>query len=147
MKRLIKHTMALLLLTAAGAAGTAYAQSAQAIRVKIPFDFSVGDKTFPAGSYSIMQPAQHYLWLRDELGRVIASTFTSALESATASPDSKLIFRSVDGQKVLTQFWRHDTAEGEELPNSTNTKTRYETAKWHSNGPGERAGESQLNQP
>jgi hypothetical protein len=57
-----------LMLLIASAAGSANAQSAQSIKVNIPFAFSFADKTFPAGNYSLFEPLQHFLVLRDARG-------------------------------------------------------------------------------
>jgi hypothetical protein len=132
MKQAVRHTLTALLLTIVTAAGSAFAQSGTVIKVNIPFDFSFGDQTFPAGNYSLVQPAQHFLALRDDRARVIASSFTRAVESFTTAPSSKLMFRSVDGQKVLVQVWPHDNTAGEELPNSTNRNTSSYLAKHRS---------------
>ena len=51
MKRLIARTLTSLLLVVLWLGGAAYAQLTHAvIKVNIPFEFNVGNKTFPAGS-------------------------------------------------------------------------------------------------
>ena len=145
MKQLITRTLAALLLTIVWAAGTAHAQSGTVIKVNIPFEFNFGDKAFPAGEYSLVQPLtfyQHFLALRDARGQTIASLFTNGVESFEASATSKLTFRSVDGQKVLSEVWQQYHNSGEQL-NSTNTSTRSYVAKHRSSEAGQMAEGSQ----
>lgn len=142
MKQLIRHTLASLLLTIVGAAGTAYAQYASTLKVNIPFDFTFGDKIFSAGDYSLTQPLQHYLVLRDARGQSIAVTLTNGVESLAASATSKLMFRSVDGRKVLSEVWHQNDSSGEELP-STKTNTRSYITKHRSSDQGQTVEASQ----
>jgi len=128
MKRAIRHTLASLLLVVVWAAGTACAQSAALIKVNIPFDFRFGDRTFPAGNYSLVRPQQHFLVLRDARGQTIALAFTSGVESSTASATSKLMFRSVESQNVLSEIWPQYAGSGERL-HSINTSTRNYNSK------------------
>jgi hypothetical protein len=115
MQQLMKRVFtSLLLVVVFGAAGT-YAQSPAVMQFNIPFTFSVGDKTFPPGRYSIVQPMQHFLVLRDERGQTIASTLTQGIESLTVPAISKLRFKSVDGQNVLSEVWRQDDSLGQRL--------------------------------
>jgi hypothetical protein len=52
-----------LLLFVVYSAGSALAQSTAVIKVNIPFEFSLGDRTFQPGDYSLVQPMQHFLGL------------------------------------------------------------------------------------
>ena len=145
MKQLMKHTLAVLVLTIVGAAGTAHAQALTVIKVNIPFEFSFGDKTFPAGDYSLVRPLtfyQHFLMLRDARGQTIASSFTNAVESSADSATSKVRFRSVHGQKVLSEVWQQYHNSGEQV-NVTDTNTRSYVAKRRSSEAGQTAEASQ----
>jgi hypothetical protein len=115
MQQLMKHVFTSLLLLVVWGAGSAYAQSPAVMRFNIPFTFNVGDKTFPPGQYSIAQPMQQFLVLRNERGQTIASTLTQGIESWTVPEISKLRFRSVDGQNVLSEVWRQDDSLGHRL--------------------------------
>ncbi len=128
MKQLIRLILTSLSLIVMCAAGAAYAQSPTVIRVNIPFEFTLGDRTFPAGNYSLVQPLQHFLVLRDARGQSIASTFTSGLESSAVSPTSKLRFESIAGQNVLSEVWQQDVSSGQKLY-PTRTKTSSYLAK------------------
>jgi hypothetical protein len=116
MKQLIARTLTSLMLVVVWLAATAQAQSTPlVIKVNIPFEFNIGDQTFPAGAYSLVQPLQNFVALRDARGRTIASAFTSGLESSTAQVNSKLTFTSVAGQNVLSEIWRQDSHLGQKL--------------------------------
>jgi hypothetical protein len=131
MKQLIARILTSLLTIVLWAAGTAYAQTPAVIKVNIPFEFSLGNRTFPAGDYSLVQPLQHFLVLRDARGQTIASTFTTGIESSVAQATSKLRFYSVGGVNVLTEVWQQDNSAGLKLF-PTNTNSRSYVAKRHS---------------
>jgi hypothetical protein len=113
----IRHTVTALVLAVAWFAGTSHAQDTSVkIKAHIPFEFNVGDKTFPAGNYSITRPLQNFLALRDDRGRVIATAFTHAEQDSSGSAATKLRFLSSGGQRTLTQVWRADESPvGQEL--------------------------------
>jgi hypothetical protein len=134
MKQAIRYTLASLWLVVVWAAGAAHAQSVALIKVNIPFDYSFGDKIFPPGNYSLVRPQPHFLVLRDASGQTIALAFTSGVESSTASSTSKVMFRSVDGQNVLSEVWHQDASLGERLPSAN---TRASKAKYRTSGVGQ----------
>jgi hypothetical protein len=131
MKQLISLTS--LLLVVVWLAGTAFAQSAPlVIKVNIPFEFNVGDQSFPAGEYSLVQPTTHLLVLRDSRRQTIATTFTSGIESLTPPATSKLRFYSVGGQHVLVEVWQEQNASGLRLYGS-NPDTAVAKRRTHDN--------------
>jgi hypothetical protein len=121
MKQLIARTLTSLTLVVMLLAATAQAQSTPlVIKVNIPFEFNLGDQTLPAGSYSLVQPLQNFVALRDARGQTIASAFTNGLESSAKQVSSKLTFTSVGGQKVLSEIWRQDSHLGQKLLTTRN---------------------------
>ena len=130
MKQLIARTLTSLMLVVVWLAATAQAQSTPlVIKVKIPFEFSIGDRTFPPGYYSLVQPLQHLLALRDARGQTIASALTIGIESSAAPATGKLKFSSVAGQYVLSEVWQQDSHLGQKL---FATKSRSTFAKHRS---------------
>ncbi len=115
MKQLSNRILTSLLLVVVWAAGTAYAQAPAVIKVNIPFQFSVGDQSFPPGDYSLVQPMQHFVVLRDTRGRTIASTFTEGVEAQAASAVSKLRFYTAGGQNALLEVWQQDNSTGQRM--------------------------------
>lgn len=115
MKQLIRHTLTSLFISVLWLAGAALAQSETIVKVHVPFEFSVGGKTLPEGDYSVVQPLQHYLELRDSRGHVIASTFTHSVQAPNAEPSAKLKFYNVDGQYILSEVWQGQNSVGQQL--------------------------------
>jgi hypothetical protein len=82
-----------------------YAQSG--IRVKIPFTFGIGGRTFPAGEYSLGAVAQfpHTVLLRSQTGGAPSYLGTNSMQSRDVASSSKLVFNRYGGQYFLTQMW------------------------------------------
>lgn len=116
MKRLVASsvsTMSLAVLLFVGAHG----QTANhVIKVQIPFAFEVGNKTFPAGAYSLLQSAPYLISLRDSRGHTLANLVTATVERADTSGPAKLDFY-VDGERyLLARVWRDHDALGHQIP-------------------------------
>ena len=93
----IRRTFTKLLMAVMLFAGLAQAQfGAWVVNVDIPFEFSVGKKTFPAGNYSIIRTAPDRLALRDSQAGVVALMITHSVQQATPRAQTKLVFR-IDG--------------------------------------------------
>jgi hypothetical protein len=140
MKHLIVRSLASLTLAIAGLAVAAPAQSTQAIKVNIPFEFNFGTQTFPAGDYSLVEPLQHFLVLRDARGRSIAQRFTAGIHSPAPAEETTLKFASRDGVYSLTEVWQQDDSSGQQLYQA---KYRPSVAKQHSPDNRETAGAGQ----
>jgi hypothetical protein len=115
MKHLITRTLTSLALAVVGLAMTVPAQAASTIKVNIPFEFDFGKQTFPAGQYTLVQPLQHYLVLRDARGFVIASTFTGGIDSVTPASAASLKFKVSGGRHTLTEVWQLAETAGEAI--------------------------------
>ena len=96
MKRYLNTAIAMIVLAGAFTA-SAYAQAAgpQPVVANIPFDFNVGSKTLPAGTYTItvVNPSsdRKVLQIRSSDGRSTAITQTTGV-IGTASEKTKLVF-------------------------------------------------------
>jgi hypothetical protein len=110
---------------------TAHAQyPSMVVKVNIPFNFSVNNKPFPSGEYSVLcTPVR--LDLRDSQAHVVASLFTHRVESLESAAETKLQF-STDGGYALIRLWIHGERIGYELSPS---KTAAALAKLHSRAP------------
>lgn len=97
-------------------AGQAYAQFVpRFIQVSIPFDFTVGEKAFPAGEYTLVSMAQHRVDLRDSRRHVLASLITHSVQSLDESGSTKLQFSTAGGGHALRQVWIKGELIGDEL--------------------------------
>ena len=88
------------------------AHSQTQIRVNVPFDFTVGNHTLPAGQYDVV-PAftgRDASWLIINRHGNATFVMTYGVSSPMADHKCSLLFRRFGGQYALVQFWtgRHD---------------------------------------
>ena len=100
MKRLFDITFAIIILATALTIGAqAQSSSAQRVIANIPFAFTVGNKTLPAGKYTItvLNPSsdQKALQIRSLNGHSNAIVLTNGV-IGNVSDNSKLVFESYD---------------------------------------------------
>lgn len=90
----------------------------------IPFAFTVGKITLPAGEYQVQK------WRSDSMMLLIqgtdqsATTFagSNAVASDNLQPQSKLVFHRYGHRYFLYQIWRAGESRGRELPPSAKEK-------------------------
>lgn len=88
------------------------------LKVKVPFKFSVGTQTFPAGEYSLKPMLPHTMSLRNQAGQVLTSIGTNSVESTEVQRSVKLVFNGYDGHYFLAQIWKEGDNIGRELTKS-----------------------------
>ena len=121
MKKQAIKTFVLLSLLLSVSAIYVNAQTKTLIRnVEIPFDFSVGNKTFPAGVYSVTSVNQEkiMLRLRSGDGRETIHIITSPVQAKQTPETSKLIFRRYGETYFLSQIWESYNEQGRQLAKS-----------------------------
>ena len=104
----------LLILTAV----SVLAQSSRSKVTNIPFSFTVGDKTLPAGQYTFerYRACGDNIWLvQSRDGRSSALVTTQSVRSAEPQEKSKLVFRRYGGQYFLSQIWTVGDNSGRQL--------------------------------
>ena len=94
------------------------AQSQRSEVTKIPFSFIVGQKTLPAGEYTLEpnRKDSHNVWLlqrRD--GRTSALFTTMSVRSSETQEKAKLIFHKYEDHYFLSQIWTPGSQSGREL--------------------------------
>jgi hypothetical protein len=104
----------LLMLTAV----TVAAQSARSKITNIPFDFIVGQKTLPAGEYTVEPNRRDFdnVWLiqsREGNASVLIATMT--VRANQSQEETKLVFRKYGDQYFLSQIWTPGGNSGREL--------------------------------
>jgi hypothetical protein len=95
-----------------------YGQGKTLVReAKIPFDFSVGAKTFPAGVYSVTRVNQEKIMLRlsSKDGGESINIITSPVQAKEYPKTGKLIFRRYGETYFLSQIWESDEIQGRQL--------------------------------
>ena len=111
-KQLVKvlTTISFVIAIAMAAFGSAQGQSlANPIKVQIPFEFTVADKTMPAGEYLIGRMAEHLsdnvVTISSKDGSRLAIRLTNAVQSLDSKDKATLIFHRYGNQSFLFQVW------------------------------------------
>jgi len=98
-----------------------YAREATMIRkVEIPFDFSVGNKTYPAGTYRITRvtPDKTVIQLNSEDGKQVVRVLTFPVRAKEIPETGKLNFRRYGKSYFLYQIWEPTDYQGRQLSKS-----------------------------
>ncbi len=97
------------------------------IQADIPFDFMVGDETFPAGTYTVSTSAPDVLQIRSLDGHESVLVITRSVQESLTPPDeTKLVFKRYGDLYFLAQAWIVGEIEGREFLKSS---TESEVAK------------------
>ena len=116
----------LVLLTFSSALG----QSDRQTIIHIPFNFSVGEKTFPAGKYVIARTwkTSDSVWVikrKDNVGK--AMLLTRPVRANETQQETRLVFHQYGDLYFLTAFWTAGDATGRELQMSDREKSLDKT--------------------
>ena len=112
----------LVLLTFSAALG----QSDRQTIIYIPFNFSAGEKSFPAGKYVIERNRKDSdtVWVirrKDNVGK--AMLLTRPVRANDTQDDTKLVFHKYDDLYFLAGFWTAGDQTGREIQISNREKT------------------------
>lgn len=111
-----------------GFAGIASAQYVpRTVKVAVPFEFTAGEKSFPAGDY-VLVCTPTSVDLRNARGQRLVALFHHSVQSQGMSPSTRLVFTTSAGGHDLQQIWLAGSNYGYELPAS---KTAVAFAKAH----------------
>jgi hypothetical protein len=105
-------------------AGSAIAQT-QHVRADIPFNFVVGNKTLPAGTYDVRRISSRddktlLLQSRDGVSSMMLNS--NAAQTLEPSTKTKLVFNRYGNQYFLSQIWVNGEAGGRQLPKCSREK-------------------------
>jgi hypothetical protein len=94
------------------------------LTVNVPFEFSVGDKTMPAGSYNISRLNSDGTALRilNRDNYQSASRLTQAVQASQPRENSVLVFKRYGDRYFLAQVWLGGEREGREMLKSGGEK-------------------------
>src|SRR4030095_8731159 len=85
---------------------SAHANPAGPVKANIPFDFTVANKTLPAGAYTVVpMTTPNVLLIRHEDGRAAAIVITNPMPARQEQGQTKLVFRRYGDQYFLAQVW------------------------------------------
>jgi len=116
MKRLAVNAFTLLSLIFSLSAISVYAQSRTLIsKVKIPFDFSIRDKTLPAGVYSVERIFQDALLIRSEDCQEACVSLTMPVRAKESPETGRLLFHRYGETYFLFQIWEPGSDDGRQI--------------------------------
>ena len=99
------------------------AQAQSRITVKVPFNFVISNKTFPAGQYSVSS-SRDRLTVQDATGKSVFVGIANAVSGRRVGETGQLVFHCYDGRCFLSEFWTPTRETGSQL-----LPSRYE-AEW-----------------
>jgi len=105
-------------------AGSAIAHTVH-VRGNIPFNFAVGNKTFPAGTYDVGTMGTRdskMLRLQAREGNAGMIIGSNAAESLKPADKTKLVFNKYGNRYFLSQIWVGGATLGHQLPKSSREK-------------------------
>jgi hypothetical protein len=106
MTKQVLKVSSMLSLVVALAVTAVFANPTNPLRAKIPFDFTVGGKTLPAGVYRVIPTTTtNVLLMRSEDGREGVLIQTNGVQTRLNQDNTKLVFRRYDDQHFLAQIW------------------------------------------
>jgi hypothetical protein len=114
-QRLFAFSGLLVLLTFSAAFG----QSDRQTIIHIPFNFTVGEKSFPAGKYIVERNRNNSdtVWVikqKDDGGSAIL--LTRAVRANDVVEQTRLVFNRYDDLYFLSEFWTVGSQTGHQLP-------------------------------
>ena len=81
------------------------AHSQTQIRVNVPFDFTVGNHTLPAGQYDVNAVSETSIWRINNHQGNLAVFMTNAASYSKVNHGCSLLFRKSGGEYSLVEFW------------------------------------------
>ena len=116
--RLIERAIALAALILLVTVSSAYAQTDRQTQVNIPFNFTVGEKALPAGTYLIRQNRKDSdtVWvIQNKESGEAALLLTRSVRANETQENAKFVFRKYDDLYFLSEFWAAGTNTGREI--------------------------------
>ena len=92
----------------------------------IPFEFTAGNTSLPAGQYEFVRTGDSIYLIRDENGRSFFVRAGAPIDGNHSSLTSSLKFVTINGQHVLSQIWSDRALIGNEFQY---TQSSVEVAK------------------
>ena len=122
MKREITNAFASLMLVLVLAAVTASAQSAKQMTANIPFQFTIGNQTLPAGEYTIryinQDSGKNTLLIKSTDGRNSRIVQMTPAQKSTPAEKASLVFNQYGDSYFLSEVWNAADQFGLSLPKS-----------------------------
>jgi hypothetical protein len=131
MKRIT--AIALLAIANFALAGTSFAQS-NGVQANVPFDFTVGNKLLPAGTYTIKEQSDHVILIRNHDKPIAALSLVNG-DSNRSPNGGKLKFHRYGSQYFLSEILCEQANMSLQVPTSeTEKRTVLQEAKLRARG-------------
>jgi hypothetical protein len=111
-KRFVASVLTMLLTPFIVMAGTASAATSTIVKVNIPFEFSVGDRTFPAGDYSLVKFQPNLIALYNSRGHNVDIALAYVQSNLEPPTDTTVKFQVVGGRHMLAEVWTAGESTG-----------------------------------
>ena len=113
----------ILVLALASAVSAAKPQASIKVVANIPFEFSLGYKTMPAGEYSVQAMTDgNGLLIQSSDGKTSAIRLSNAVESTKTQSHARLVFHRYGERYFLAEVWNGSDTTGRELLRSQEEK-------------------------
>jgi hypothetical protein len=101
------------------------------VQAKIPFNFTVAGKTFPAGAYTMIVVSRQ-VNIRDADGRKIAMVLANEVSGKSAGANGRIIFHCYSEHCFLSEVWSPTHENGLQLlaPRSEADPAKKENAEY-----------------
>jgi hypothetical protein len=112
-------------------AATQVARAQDAMVVDIPFAFTAGNATLPAGEYRVQKMDRNsaVLLIHCWDARASALVITNAAQAKETQTESKLVFNRYGNRYFLSQVWNAGSIRGRQLPISPREKEMPQLAR------------------
>ena len=121
-KIITRVSLLVAMLVVTSAVSTQGQSLAYRIKAEIPFDFIVGDKKLPAGTYSVGRVSQNFgdtvLAITGDDGRTKAIRLSSSAQRLHPIDQATLVFHHSGDQYFLFQVWSAGATTGRQFPRS-----------------------------
>jgi hypothetical protein len=125
--------IALLAIANFAMAGTSFAQST-GVRANVPFDFTVGNKLFPAGTYTIKEQSDHVIIITNYDKPIAALSLVNG-DSNRSPNGGKLKFHRYGSQYFLSEILCEQANMNLQVPTSkTEQRIALQEAKLRARG-------------
>ena len=108
------------------AATTQDVRAQEPVLANIPFQFTAGEMTLPAGEYRVQKVSYNspVLLIRSTDGNRATMVMTNAAAVNAPQAKSKMVFNCYGNRHFLTQVWSAGSSHGRELRKSAKEKER-----------------------
>ena len=112
------------LLVLSSIAATQVARAQEAMVVDIPFAFTAGNATLPAGEYRVQKMDRNpsVLLIHCWDARLATFVVTNPAQAKELQTESKLVFKRYGNRYFLSQVWTAGSISGRQLPKSPKEK-------------------------